>query len=401
MKIQSKFFLISFFVGILSCQSSENDPVENSTSQPSESINKLVNNTSDASATQKTQLVFYNLKNNAGTKILVGHQDAFYTYYQDNTSMSDVKKATGSDPALIGLDLMFITDKNYQANASNWYYQQEQKIVAAAKEAYQKGMAVTFCWHLREPYNETTFYTSEMTASQKQNAFKSILPGGANHNWYLTKLQKVASVFKNLKGSGGEEIPVIFRPFHEFDGDWFWWGAAYCTAEEYKQLWQFTVNYLRNTMNVHNVLYAFAPDASYTTSSAYLSRYPGDQYVDVLGMDNYYDFTAQTTAGANTANSKLKVISDLAIQKNKIAALTETGYSSQNNTARTSTHFTTLVHPAITSNNVKISYVCFWSNAGNTYYVPTPATPYATDFKNFTLKPQMALQTTIAGILYN
>ncbi|HCR75861.1 MAG TPA: hypothetical protein DIW37_05555, partial [Chryseobacterium sp.] len=67
----------------------------------------------------------------------------------------------------------------------------------------------------------------------------------------------------------------------------------------------------------------------------------------------------------------------------------------------TSTHFTTLVHPAITSNNVKISYVCFWSNAGNTYYVPTPATPYATDFKNFTLKPQMALQTTIAGILYN
>ncbi|SFI84118.1 mannan endo-1,4-beta-mannosidase [Kaistella treverensis] len=354
----------------------------------------------DKNATTETAALFYNLYKNAGSKILVGHQDAFYSYYQNDASMSDVKKTIGSDPAMIGLDFMFITDKNYQANSSNWYYQQEQKIIAAAKEAYNKGMAVTFCWHLREPFQETDFYTTNMTDEQKQNAFKSILPNGAKHNWYKLKLDKVASVFNNLIGNDGKKIPVIFRPFHEFDGNWFWWGANYCTADEYNQAYQFTVSYLRDTKGVHNVLYAFSPDASYNNSVSYLQRYPGDSYVDILGMDNYIDFYNQNSAGVTLANQKLQMISDLAVQKNKIAALTETGYSSSNTTPRTAAHFTDLVFPAITNNNIKISYINFWSNYQDNYFVPTPATPYATDFKNFTLKPKMTLQNNIGTSLY-
>ena len=63
--------------------------------------------------------------------------------------------------------------------------------------------------------------------------------------------------------------------------------------EEYKTAYQFTVDYLKNTKGVHNILYAFSPDNSYTTETNYLSRYPGDKYVDVLGMDNYGDFDNQ------------------------------------------------------------------------------------------------------------
>ncbi len=354
----------------------------------------------DKNATDETVALFYNLYKNAGSKILLGHEDAFYSWYQDDSSESDVKKATGSDPAMIGLDFMFITDKNYEDNSSNWYWLQEKKITDAAKEAYSKGMAVTFCWHLREPFEEKEFYASNMTEEQKTKAFKSILPGGQNNDWYKKKLDKVASVLSNLKGSDGKLIPVIFRPFHEFDGSWFWWGASFCTPAEYQQVWQFTVNYLRDTKNVHNVLYAYSPDQSYANSASYLQRYPGDAYVDILGMDNYEDFKSQNASGVTKANGKLKMISDLGIEKKKIAALTETGYSSKNSTTRIATHFTSLVFPAITDQDIKIAYINFWSNSKNEYYVPTKATPYADDFDAFTSKAKIVLQRNIGSSIY-
>ncbi len=98
---------------------------------------------------------------------------------------SDIKKATGNDPALLGSDFMFITDKNNTGEPNNWFYQQELKITADVKAAYDKGMVNIFSWHLREPYNQDTFYASEITDPvQKANAFKSILPGGENHDTF-------------------------------------------------------------------------------------------------------------------------------------------------------------------------------------------------------------------------
>ena len=75
-----------------------------------------------------------------------------------------------------------------------------------------------------------------------------------------------------------------------FDGNWFWWGKNHCTVEEFKELYRFTVTYLRDSLQVHNFLYAFSPDCGFTTEKGYLERYPGDEYVDVVGMDNYWDF---------------------------------------------------------------------------------------------------------------
>lgn len=407
MKIKRYILLFIFSFVLFSCGrdsaagEQDTEPTPPDTGQNDEVTTANVRNYMvDPNATDETVALFYNLYKNAGSQILIGHEDAFYSWYKDDSSMSDVKKTTGSDPALIGLDFMFIADKNYENNSSNWYYQQEQKIIAAAKEAYNKGMAVTFCWHLREPYEEKEFYVSNMTEEQKTKAFKSILPSGENNDWYKAKLDRIASVLSNLKGNDGKLIPVIFRPFHEFDNSWFWWGASFCTAAEYQQVWQFTVSYLRDTKNIHNLLYAFSPDASYGNASSYLQRYPGDDYVDVLGMDNYQDFSSQTTSGVTSANNRFKIISDLAAEKKKIAAVTETGYASSNSTPRISTHFTSLVYPSITDQDLKIAYINFWSNSSNTYYVPTPETAYASDFKTFALKAKMTLQNNIENSLY-
>lgn len=351
----------------------------------------------DPNATAETVALFYNLKKLAKTKFAIGQQDAFNSFYNNGSSSeSDIKKTTGFDPAVLGSDFMFITDKNNNGQANNWFYQQEIIITDDVKEAYGKGMINTFSWHIREPYKEDSFYVSDMTADQKATAFKSILPGGINHAWYKAKLDKVASVFLNLKGSKGELIPIIFRPFHEFDGSWFWWGANFCTPEEYKTAYQFTVDYLKNTKGVHNLLYAFSPDNSYSTSANYLSRYPGDAYVDVLAMDNYGDFgSGQGQAGSDRANAKLKMISDMAVTKVKIAALTETGYQVTATIPAISEWFSNYLYNALTNNNIELSYVVFWSNYTSGYWVPTPTDSNAQDFKTFASKTKSALINTL------
>jgi mannan endo-1,4-beta-mannosidase len=349
----------------------------------------------DANATKETVALFYNLKKLAKTKFAIGQQDAFNSFYQDAGGDSDIKKNTGFDPALLGSDFIFITDKNNNNQADNWFYQQEQKTISDVKAAYAKGIINTFSWHLREPNNEDSFYAADMTTEQKNTAFKSILPGGTNHEWYKKKLDKVASVVSNLKGSNGELIPIIFRPFHEFDGSWFWWGANFCTAEEYKTAYQFTVDYLKNTKGVHNILYAFSPDNSYSTEANYLSRYPGDKYVDILGMDNYGDFDNQGSTGANRANSKLKIISDLAINKIKIAALTETGYQITSTKAPIADWFSTYSYNALTSNSIEVSYVMFWNNTKDAYFVPNATVSNAGDFKTFSSKTKSALVNSL------
>ena len=350
----------------------------------------------DLNATAETVALFYNLKKLAKTKFAIGQQDAFNSFYNNGSSaQSDIKKTTGYDPAVLGSDFMFITDKNNNGQVSNWYYQQEVIITADVKEAYEKGMINIFCWHLREPNKEESFYASDMTDAAKTTAFKSILPGGVNHAWYKTKLDKMASVVSNLKGSNGKLIPIIFRPFHEFDGNWFWWGADYCSPEEYKTAFQFTVDYLKNTKGIHNILYAFSPDNSYSTSTAYLSRYPGDAYVDVIGMDNYGDFNNQGQAGSDRANAKLKMISDLAVTKVKIAALTETGYQVTATTPAVNGWFSTYLYNALTSKNLEISFVMFWNNTTSGYWVPTPTDSNAQDFKTFAAKPKSVLVNTL------
>ena len=345
----------------------------------------------DPAATEETVALFYNLKNLSKTNFAVGQQDAFTSFYNNSRGESDIKKLTGSDPALLGSDFMFITDDKNTGEANNWFFQQEQAIVEDAVEAYNKGMINAFTWHLREPYEGDFFYTSEMTEFQKQNAFRSILPGGANHEYYKEKLQKVAAVVKNIKGSDGSLSPVIFRPFHEFDGDFFWWGAPYSTPSEFKELWRFTVTYLRDELEVHNLLYAFAPDNSYTTKTGYLSRYPGDEYVDILGMDNYGDFVAQDASAITRANQKLKVVSDLAKEKVKIAAMTETGFFADAQNPLPENFYSGKLYEALTGGDVEIGYMMFWQNYNDVYTVPVPGVAGTEDFLEFLLNEEPVL----------
>ena len=119
-----------------------------------------------------------------------------------------------------------------------------------------------------------------------------------------------------------------------------------------------------------------------------MSRYPGDKYIDVLSMDNYGDFNNKGQSGANTANSKLKIISDLAKTKVKIATLTETGYRITTTNQPVANWFSTYLYSARTANDIEIAFVMFWNNNNDGFYVPTPSATNVEDFKTFVAKPK-------------
>ncbi len=347
-------------------------------------------------ATSETIALFYNLKELSKTKFIVGQQDAFNSFYNDNDGISDIKKTTGSDPGLLGSDFMFITDDSNDGASSNWFYQQEQIIMSDAVEAYNKGMVNMFTWHMREPFAGEHFYTSQMTQFQKDNALMSILPGGENHDYYKLKLQKVAEVAQNMFGDDGTLTPFIFRPFHEFDGDWFWWGAAYCTPQQYRTLWQFTVDYLKGTLGVNNMLFAYSPDNNFLNDADYLSRYPGDAYVDILGMDNYGDFNNQGQMALENANEKLQILSHLSKEKVKIAALTESCFFvTPGQNMPIEGFYANNLYDALSNNEVEIGFMMFWSNKVDTYCTPTPELESAPDFLEFINKPRTVLENDL------
>ena len=114
-------------------------------------------------------------------------------------------------------------------------------------------------------------------ASSLKAIFKSI----ENHKKYVSWLDKAAIFFLSLKDKNGKNIPILFRPFHELTGGWFWWGKGNCTPEEFKTAWKFTFDYLQKK-GVHNLIYVYNT-ADFKSKEEFLEYYPGSDYADAIG----------------------------------------------------------------------------------------------------------------------
>ena len=168
---------------------------------------------------------------------------------------------------------------------------------------------------------------------------------------------------------------MIFRPFHEHTQTWSWWGASCTTTEEFVNLWKFTVKYLRDTKGVHNFIYAISPqmDSAKTVDDFYF-RWPGDEWVDFVGMDCYQ--------GINNAVfvTNLKAISKVSLAKLKPCGVTETGVEGFTATD----YWTTNIHAPLTGR--RVSMVVTWRNkydpmeSGTHYFSVFPGHPSERDF---------------------
>lgn len=260
-------------------------------------------------------------------------------------------------------------------------------------DTYNRGGVTTVAWHFSNPVSGGGFYWRD---SVSLPAVKYIIPGGQAHEEYKKILDGIGEWAHSIRGNDGASVPVIFRPFHEFDGGWFWWGKPHCTRDEFISLWRFTVSYLRDSLDVHNFLYAFSPDNRFATKEEFLERYPGDEWVDMVGMDNYGDMGRDRYA-IDKAAMKLKIVSDYAVEAKKLAAFTETGLESIPNTK----WWTETLLKTMKTGDMRLCYVLVWRNdvrSPTHYYAPFPGHPSVPDFLEFYNDPYTLFENDLKDI---
>lgn len=342
----------------------------------------------DKDATESTKALFSNMLSASKKGIMLGHQDdaAYGHEWYNLPGRSDVKETAGDYPAVVGWELADI-ELDAKHNIDSVYFGNMKKLI---RQVHERGSINTISWHANN------IVTGNSAWDCKQDTVvESILEGGSNHERFLKYLDKVADFFNDLKDKNNEPIPVIFRIFHEHTGAWFWWGAKQCTPEEYKALFKMTVSYLRDVKQVHNIIYAFSP-AEITSDAQFLSRFPGNDWVDIIGFDTYCRETNENIElYKKNVTLGLNVISKYATDNHKIAILAETGQEG----ITVNNYFTKILQPLIS--NYNLSYVLLWRNAFNIkkhYYIPYPNHPEAKDFIRFTKDKRILLSREAAKL---
>lgn len=324
----------------------------------------------DKNATAKTRSLFEYLKDVGQDYLLFGHQNAMHnglTIQKTDGTESDAKNAVGAHPAVIGIDGLSIVGGGESG------YAQSLEI---AKNADKSGCIITLCMHMPNFTTGSNFY------SISEGAIADVLPGGKSHQTFLEYLDIMAQFAFDCVSEDGEPIPMIMRPFHENNYAWFWWGTKGGSAEEFRELFRFTVEYFRDVKGVHSFLYSYSPNGPIASEKVYLQLYPGDNYVDVLGLDYYCtNMSANTDIFFAQLISSLRVITDMAEARGKIAALTESGVSQSNmnvggladkDNGDCKTWFEDMVERIMGDEKAKrTAYFLVWANFGKSqFWVP-------------------------------
>jgi len=352
--------------------------------------NKADDPLADSGRTQRTENLLANLKALGDSSVYMfgHHDDTVYgigweaDYTNDSTihQRSDVKSICNDYPALLSFDLGHLElgdEKNLDGVPFNRI---RQEIIAH----YDKGGMVTLSWHLDNPLSGGSAWVADSLKDIESQTVAAVLDGSEKHELFLSWLDRVADFLNSLETPYGVKVPVLFRPWHEHTGSWFWWGQEHCSAEGYKTLWKMTTERLKEK-GVTNALYAYSPGTEANgDETKYMERYPGDDIIDLLGLDCYcFAPEADTTQIANyaaTLDKNLAMVCRIAKQHHKAAALTETGYEC----IKTDNWWTHTLAPVLAKH--PISYVLVWRNAYNRpnhYFAPYPGQISTSDFIRF------------------
>ena len=311
-------------------------------------------------------------------KIMFGHQDSFlyghsWKIAADATSYdkSDIKDVAEVYPALYGMDLGGI-ELDSPTNIDNNDF---NHMRASAVAHHERGGVITFSWHPRNPL--TGGDTWDVASTE---VVASILPGGQNHEKFMGWLRRAADYLASFKTADGEMIPIIFRPWHEHTQDFFWWGQNKCTTEQYKALWNMTYDYMTKERGLDHLVWSYSPDAGNPKGFDVEERYPGDDIVDMIGID-FYQFTSPDMY-VERMKASLAYIGDFAKEHGKMIAVTEAGTEGVMNEK----WWTEVIYEGI--KDAPVSYVLLWRNACDEnmqhhFYAPFPGQESAEDFKEF------------------
>lgn len=314
---------------------------------------------------------------------LYGHQDDLMYGHTWNATKendysfkrSDVLATAGDYPAVLGLELGGIELGNKLNIDGNDF----DIIRAGAQKHYKRGGIVTISWHPRNPL--TGGDTWDVSSDK---AVASILPGGEKHEMFMGWLASCADFIESIG------IPFIFRPWHEHTGDWFWWCDGMCTPEEYNALWIMTYKYFTEERGIKGIVWAISPNIMEHSREVFEPRYPGDEYVDIVGLDLYEFKSADETVEAASERyvQQMRVgiaeISGFAVEHGKVFAMCEAGYEGLHDP----NWWTGALAPSL--EGFPVSYVLTWRNSSSEippfdkdhhFYAPWPGQQSEADFK--------------------
>ncbi len=321
----------------------------------------------DARAIDATKNLYAYLKAvGESDSVIFGHQND--THHKagskgDGFSESDTKDVTGSIAGVIGIDVLSLTGNE----ASEWNTPEADRIAHVAditRKAAAEGALVTLSAHMpnfevidqRVKAYDTAGGAVDVTNNEKVgywttengekqynfsgytpgtttgNIVQRIMPGQDLNYLYTDYLDLIADYAKSVEGDG---ITILFRPFHENTGSWFWWGAAFCDEQAYINLFRYTVDYMKETKGVHNMLYVYGPGSEAANVTEYGARYPGDDYVDMIGYDLYHSGPTQASEPGylQSISKQNQILRDFATAHDKLYAITETGVAEDDKTA--------------------------------------------------------------------
>ncbi len=235
--------------------------------EPHQAAKQLIN----PNATQATKALHSYLIDHFGTNILSGQQEYPNAPLQETQY---VYENTGKYPAILGLDFMDNSPSRVERGTS------ADEVPGAIDWVNNRGGIVTLMWHwnapkglIDEPGKEwwRGFYTDATTFDL---AYAMSHPESEDYQLLIRDIDVIAEELKRLQDAG---VPVLWRPLHEAEGGWFWWGAK--GPQPAIELWKLMYDRMTNHHQLNNLIWVW--------NSKSKDWYPGDEYVDVASFDSY------------------------------------------------------------------------------------------------------------------
>lgn len=286
---------------------------------------------SNPDATPQAQNVYRFLLSQSGEKTLSGVQSEDTA--NNNGHVDLIASKTGKHPALAGYDFIFL---QFSPTPDNWSWVVNYSDMSAPIEHWEANGLVNYMWHWNVPssreewekgkkypgagysFDGYGFYSDKNPFSIKN----ALTEGTWEHEFIMSDLAKVAGYLKILQDAG---VPVIWRPLHEAAGNynlygkannaWFWWGRG--GAEPCKQLYRLMRDTFEKEYGLNNLIWVWTLDATKGAEREWADWYPGDDYVDIIGVDIYEDNT-------DAKIRQYEACVDLA-KGNKLVAVSECG----------------------------------------------------------------------------
>ncbi|WP_294325540.1 glycosyl hydrolase [uncultured Sphingomonas sp.] len=214
---------------------------------------------SNQSASPEAKALYRYLWSIYRRKTLTGQQES---PGRERDELAYIERETGKLPAILGLDYIHPQDNlNVNSRAAEWH---------------RSGGIASICWHWGAPDIGTGYENSK----KDFDVARALIPGTPQNRAMMAQMQEIGVLLAKLRD---RRVPVLWRPFHEFSGDWFWWGKH--GPDAFKALWRLMYDTYTRSMGLDNLIWVLGW-AGQNVDAAF---YPGRAYVDIAGADIYAD----------------------------------------------------------------------------------------------------------------